>query len=100
MPAGGSPVGCPKFGGFELAGQLVGVVGETPLDGPKLLNEFGELVRFGAFVAPEFGPGVIWNGLPEPAFMPMRDAARAGSSATPGGNPFGHAPLFGAGNVG
>ena len=27
--------------------------------------------------------------------MPTREAARAGSSAIPGGNPFGHAPLFG-----
>ena len=66
-------------------------MGETPLGGPKLLNEFGEFCPFGAFTAPELGPGVIGNGLPEPAFMPMREAARAGSSDMPGGNPFGHA---------
>ena len=71
-------------------------MGETPCGVPKLLNELGELVRFGAFVAPELGPGVIGNGLPDPAFMPMRDAVRAGSSAVPGGNPFGHVLLFGA----
>lgn len=83
-----------------MAGQLGGVVGETPLEGAKLLIVFGELFQFGGIVVPELGPGVIWKGLPEPAFIPMRDAARAGSSATPGGNPFGHAPLLGAGIVG
>ena len=63
---------------------------------PKLSNVFGELDPFGAFVAPELGPGVIGNGLPDPAFMPRREAVRATSSAAPDGGPFDHAPLFGA----
>lgn len=57
------------------------------------MNEFGEFGPFGVFTAPELGPGVIGNGLPKPAFMPMREAARAGSSDVPDGNPFGHATL-------
>lgn len=73
-------------------------MGETPLGDPKLLNEFDEFGPFGALAAPEFGPGVIGNGLPDPAFMPIREAARAGSSAMPGWNPFGHAPPFGGGS--
>ena len=46
-----------------------------------MLNELGPFV---AFVGPELGPGVIGNGLPDPAFMPMREAARAESSVMPG----------------
>ena len=56
--------------------------------------------RFGEFVGPEVGPGVIGNMLPGPAFIPIRDAARAGSSIAPEGTTFGHgaapaAELFG-----
>jgi hypothetical protein len=65
-----------------------------------LLNVFGELDQFGTFVAPLLGPGVIGNGLPDPAFMPKREAARAASSAAPGGSPFGHALLFSDGFAG
>lgn len=51
---------------------------------------------------PELGPGVIGNGLLEPAFMPRREAARAGSSAPFGPNPLGQAlpPCIGGGGFG
>lgn len=74
-------------------------MGETPLGAPKLLKVFGDWNEFGTFVVPVLGPGVIGNGLPKPAFIPSRDAARAGSSATPGENPFGHVVLLAAGFV-
>ena len=76
-------------------------MGETPFGVAPLLNEFGELARFGALGIPEPEPGlgVIGNKLPGPAFMPRRDAARAGSSVDPGGNPFGLAALLGGGCV-
>lgn len=48
---------------------------------------------------PELGPGVIGNGLLEPAFIPKREAARAGSSGPFGPSPFGQAlpPCAGGG---
>ena len=60
---------------------------------------FGRLV---GFVGAEVGPGVIGNIVPGPAFIPMRDAARAGSSIAPEGVTFGSgavvvAELWGAG---
>ena len=76
-------------------------MGETPFDGATLLNEFDELARFGALGIPEPEPGlgVIGNKLPGPAFIPIREAVRAGSSVEPGGNPFGHVRLLGGGCV-
>lgn len=74
-------------------------MGETPFGGAPLLNEFDELARFGALGIPEPGLGVIGNKLPGPAFIPSREAVRAGSSVDPGGNPFGHVVLLGGGCV-
>ena len=77
-----------------MAGQLGGVFGATPLGGVKLFGRFvagGQFVEFaGEFVGAEVGPGVIGNILPGPAFIPIRDAARAGSSIAPEGTTFGH----------
>lgn len=70
-------------------------MGETPFGGAVLLNEFEELTPFGTLGTPEPGFGVIGNKFPGPAFMPSREAARAGSSAWLGGYPFGHAVLLG-----
>ena len=51
----------------------------------------GQFVEFGGeFGGAEVGPGVIGNMLPGPAFIPIRDAARAGSSMPPEGTTFGH----------
>lgn len=69
-------------------------MGETPLAAVTLLSVSGELTQFDGCVAPELCPGVIGNGLPDPAFIPKRAAARAGSSVTLGGKPFGRTLLF------
>ena len=60
------------------------------MGGAKLFGRFVAGGQFGEFVGAEVDPGVIGNMLPGPAFIPIRDAARAGSSTAPEGTTFGH----------
>ena len=54
-----------------------------------MFGRFAAGGQFCEFAGAEVGPGVIGNMLPGPAFIPIRDAARAGSSIAPEGTTLG-----------
>lgn len=61
-----------------------------------MFGRFAAGGQFDEFAGPEVGPGVMGNMLPGPAFMPIRAAARAGSSVAAEGTTVGNgaAPAF------